>query len=48
MYLLQVKSPKESKNRNDIATVARVLPAAEGSLPLADSKCYLVTGKKPS
>lgn len=48
MYLLQVKSPAESKNRNDIASVARVIPAAEGSLPLADSTCYLVTGKKPS
>lgn len=48
MYLLQVKSPKESKSRNDVASVARVIPAAEGSLPLADSKCYLVTGKKPS
>ncbi len=44
MYLLQVKSPKESKNRNDIATVARVIPAAQATLPLSQSKCKLVTG----
>lgn len=44
MYLLQVKSPKESKNRNDIATVARVIPAADATLPLSQSKCKLVTG----
>lgn len=44
MYLLQVKSPKESKNRNDIATVARVIPADQASLPLSQSKCKLVTG----
>lgn len=44
MYLLQVKTPAESKNRNDIATVARVIPAADASLPLSQSKCKLVTG----
>ncbi len=44
MYLLQVKSPKESKSRNDIATVARVIPAADATLPLSQSKCKLVTG----
>ena len=44
MYLLQVKSPKESKNRNDIASVVRVIPAADATLPLSQSKCKLVTG----
>jgi branched-chain amino acid transport system substrate-binding protein len=44
MYLLQVKTPAESKNSNDIATVARVIPAAQASLPLSQSKCKLVTG----
>lgn len=44
MYLLQVKKPSESKNRNDIATVARVIPAADATLPLSQSKCKLVTG----
>jgi branched-chain amino acid transport system substrate-binding protein len=44
MYLLQVKTPQESKNRNDIATVARVIPADQASLPLSQSKCKLVTG----
>mgnify|MGYP000164292274 CR=1 FL=1 len=44
MYLLQVKSPSESKNDNDIASVVRVIPAAQASLPLDQSKCKLVTG----
>ncbi|MCD8504291.1 MAG: ABC transporter substrate-binding protein [Burkholderiaceae bacterium] len=44
MFLLQVKKPSESKNRNDIATVARVIPAADATLPLSQSKCKLVTG----
>jgi len=48
MYLLQVKSPKQSKGINDVATIARVIPAAEATQPLSASKCYLVTGKKPS
>jgi len=48
MYLLQVKSPKESKGINDVATIARVIPAAEATQPLSASKCILVTGKKPS
>lgn len=48
MYLLQVKSPKESKGINDVAKIARVIPAAEATQPLSQSKCYLVTGKKPS
>lgn len=44
MYLLQVKSPAESKGPNDIASVVRVIPAAQASLPLDQSKCKLVTG----
>ena len=44
MYLLQVKSPSESKGPNDIASVVRVIPAAQASLPLDQSKCKLVTG----
>jgi len=48
MYLLQVKSPKESKGINDVASIARVIPAAEATQPLSASKCFLVTGKKPS
>jgi branched-chain amino acid transport system substrate-binding protein len=42
MYLLQVKSPPESTGPNDIASVVRVIPAAEASLPLSESKCKLV------
>lgn len=44
MYLLQVKTPKESKSRNDVGSVVRVIPAAEATLPLSQSKCKLVTG----
>jgi branched-chain amino acid transport system substrate-binding protein len=44
MYLLQVKSPNESSGPNDIASVVRVIPAAQASLPLDQSKCKLVTG----
>ena len=43
MYLLQVKSPKESKNKNDVAKVARVIAAKDATLPLSQSKCKLVT-----
>ncbi|MFO7746286.1 MAG: ABC transporter substrate-binding protein [Orrella sp.] len=44
MYLLQVKTPAESKDNNDIASVVRVIPAAEATLPLSESTCKLVTG----
>ena len=44
MYLLQVKTPKESKSRNDVASVVRVIPAAQATQPLSQSKCKLVTG----
>jgi branched-chain amino acid transport system substrate-binding protein len=44
MYLLQVKTPKESKSRNDVGSVVRVIPAAEATQPLSQSKCKLVTG----
>jgi branched-chain amino acid transport system substrate-binding protein len=46
MYLLQVKTPKESKNKNDIASVLQVIPAKDATLPLSQSKCVLVTGVK--
>ncbi|WP_193853025.1 ABC transporter substrate-binding protein [Orrella marina] len=44
MYLLQVKAPKESKSRNDIASVVRVIPADQATLPLSQSQCKLVKG----
>ena len=42
MYLLQVKSPKESKNKNDVAKVVKVIAAKDATLPLSESKCKLV------
>jgi branched-chain amino acid transport system substrate-binding protein len=44
MYLLQVKKPSESKSKNDIGSVVRVIPAVEATLPLSESTCKLVTG----
>lgn len=46
MYLLQVKTPKESKNANDVAKVVKVISAKDATLPLDQSTCRLVTGKK--
>lgn len=42
MYLLKVKSPAESKNKNDVATVAKVIAAKDATLPLEKSVCKLV------
>ncbi len=43
MYLLEVKSPGESKGPNDVAKVAKVIAAKDATLPLSQSKCKLVT-----
>jgi len=42
MYLLQVKSEKESKNPNDVAKVVKVIAAKDATLPIAQSKCKFV------
>ena len=42
MYLLKVKTPGESKDKNDVATVAQVIPAKDATLPLDKSVCKLV------
>ncbi|MFZ9161337.1 MAG: ABC transporter substrate-binding protein, partial [Burkholderiaceae bacterium] len=42
MYLLQVKAPNESKNKNDVAKVVKVIAAKDATLPLSESKCKLV------
>ena len=42
MYLLQVKSPEESKDKNDVAKVVKVIAAKDATLPLSESKCKLV------
>ncbi|MBJ7380214.1 MAG: ABC transporter substrate-binding protein [Polynucleobacter sp.] len=43
MYLLQVKTPGESKNKNDVAKVMKVIAAKDATLPLSQSKCKYVT-----
>ena len=43
MFLLEVKKPNESKNPNDVAKVIKVIAAKDATLPLAQSKCKLVT-----
>jgi len=42
MYLLEVKKPSESKSPWDYYNVRAVIPAAEATLPLSQSKCKLV------
>jgi branched-chain amino acid transport system substrate-binding protein len=45
MYLLQVKSPAESKSEWDVFKVTATIPADKAFRPLADGRCPLV-GKK--
>lgn len=42
MYLVEVKTPAESKAPWDYFKVLRTIPAAEVTIPLAESKCALV------
>ena len=42
MYLVEVKAPAESKAPWDYLKVLRTIPAAEVTIPLAESKCELV------
>jgi branched-chain amino acid transport system substrate-binding protein len=42
MYLVQVKSPEESKAPWDYYNIRRVIPATEAFVPLAQSTCPLV------
>jgi len=45
MYLVQVKSPAESKGPWDYYKVVRTIPGEQAFNSLADSKCYLVINK---
>jgi len=45
MYLMQVKSPAESKEPWDYFKVAQTIPGEKAYQSLADSKCSLVTKK---
>jgi len=44
MYLIQVKTPEESKGPWDYYKVLRTLPADQVTMPLAESVCPLVKG----
>ncbi|MFC2993461.1 ABC transporter substrate-binding protein [Halomonas tibetensis] len=43
MYLVEVKSPEESADEDDLFRLVRTIPAEEAFRPLSDSKCHLVT-----
>src|SRR3546814_394498 len=45
MYLIQVKTPSESKGPWDYYKVLRTLSADQVTIPLAESKCELVKQK---
>jgi branched-chain amino acid transport system substrate-binding protein len=45
MYLIQVKSPAESKGPWDYYKILRTIPADQVTIPLAESKCELVKQK---
>ncbi len=42
MYLIQVKSPSESKGPWDYYKILRTIPAAQATMPLSESKCALL------
>jgi branched-chain amino acid transport system substrate-binding protein len=42
MYVMQVKSPQESKYPWDYYKLLRIVPGDEAFRPLADSECPLV------
>jgi len=42
MFLIQVKSPEQSKGPWDYYTILRTIPAEEAAQPLSESKCPLV------
>ncbi|MFW3615285.1 ABC transporter substrate-binding protein [Billgrantia antri] len=42
MYLVEVKTPEESQNEDDLFRVVRTIPAEEAFRPLSESKCHLV------
>jgi branched-chain amino acid transport system substrate-binding protein len=42
MYLMEVKSPKESKGEWDLVKIIDTIPAEKAFIPLSESKCPLV------
>ncbi len=45
MFLIEVKTPEESKGPWDYYKVLRTIPAAQVTIPLAESKCELIKQK---
>jgi branched-chain amino acid transport system substrate-binding protein len=43
MYLVEVKTPEESANEDDLFRIVRTIPAEEAFRPLSESVCPLVT-----
>jgi branched-chain amino acid transport system substrate-binding protein len=44
MYLFQVKSPEESKGKDDIYKLIATVPGDKAYRPLNEGKCPLVKG----
>jgi len=42
MYLVEVKSPEEAVDENDLFRLVRTIPAEEAFRPLSESECHLV------
>lgn len=42
MYLVEVKSPGEARDEDDLFRVVRTIPAEEAFRPLAESQCHLI------
>ena len=45
MYVVEVKSPQESKKAWDYYKIKQTIPASEAFAPLSASRCPLVAGK---
>ena len=45
MYLVQVKTPAESRGEWDLYKIVSTIPGEQAFRPLAESQCKLVTGK---
>ncbi len=43
MYLVEVKSPQEAADEDDMFRLVSTIPAEEAFRPLSDSKCHMVT-----
>jgi hypothetical protein len=46
LYLVQVKTPEESKGPWDLVKLVATVPSDQAFRPLAESRCPLVSGSK--